>query len=155
MFVFNKICWIMFPLKSGYCGKNFHVNLSCFECLGAIQSSKSRHFWIIVNFGGLFLLHTMSFSNKFFFRKVAHTSLVCVAKFFNQSKELWVIEKHFSKRSLSQNCVFCNYFLTFQIHFANSMRQLNDIFFHLSMCLYQVLKHFRVWSSFIWLGLEI
>jgi len=86
---------------------------------------------------------------------VVHNNLVSMAKVSYQSKNLWVTEKHqFSRERFSHHYVFCNYFLTFQIHFANTMSQLNDIFFH--QCIFMlILKHFIVWSFFIWVGLEI
>jgi len=40
-------------------------------------------------------------------------------------------------------CYFFHCFLTFQNNFANPMSQLNDIFFHQSVCLL-VLNHFVV-----------
>jgi len=51
--------------------------------------------------------------------------------------------KHFSRRRFSHRCVFYNYILTFQIHFANIISQLNDIFFHQCICML-VLEHFIV-----------
>jgi len=60
-----------------------------------LSSSCPRDLWITINFGGLFLLHTMSVSNIFF------------------PKKLWMIEKHFSNRRFSYRCVFCNFFLLF------------------------------------------
>jgi len=95
------------------------VKFSCQSKMFWMFGSNSKFvipiFWIIVNFGGLFLLHTVSFAIKKF-QKVAHTCLVCMAKISYQSKKLWVTEEHFSRR-FNLICVFCNffcYFLTFQ-----------------------------------------
>jgi len=44
--------------------EKLHVDPSCFECLGSIQSSKSQHFWISMNFDSLFFLHLVFVSNK-------------------------------------------------------------------------------------------
>ena len=43
------------------------------------------------------------------FGEVAHTSLVCVVKISEQSKKLWVTERHFSKRKFNYRWVFCNF----------------------------------------------
>jgi len=73
MFNFNQICSVMLPLQSSYCDKKIHVNyLSRFECLGAIRTSKFQHLGITMNFDGLFILHTMSVSNKFFGESCAY-----------------------------------------------------------------------------------
>jgi len=132
MFIFNKICRFMFPLKSSYCNKKFNVNPSCFECLGAIQSSNSWHFWITMNFGSLFLLHTLIPFLMNFFGKVAYTSLVCVAKISYQSESHEWLRDILVEGGSALNVFFCNfsfYFLTFESHFTKAMSQLNDYFF--------------------------
>jgi len=87
--------------------------------LGAIQSSKSKHIWITMNFGKLFFLHTLSISTKFF-GKVAYTILVCMVKISYQSKKLQVFGKYFSRRRFNYRYMFCNFF-TFQSQFVDTM----------------------------------
>jgi len=153
MFVFNKICCAVFPLKSSYCGEIFmsiRVVLNFWE---QFEVQNPDIFGLQWTLAAYFFFIQCPFPIRIVV-KVAHTSLVCVAKIWDQSKKLWVTKKHFIRRRFSQRCVFCNYFLTFQIHFANSMRQSNDIFFH--QCIYMmVLNHLIIWSFFICVGLEI
>jgi len=153
MFIFNKICCIMFPLKFSYCNENFmsiRVVLNVWEQFKVQNADICGLQWTSV--ACYFFIHCLFLINVF--GKVAYTSLVCMAKISYQSKKLWVTKRHFSRKMLSHRCVFYNYFLTFQIHFVDSVSQLNDIFFHQCICML-VLKHFLVWSFFIWVGLEI
>jgi len=136
---------IFLPLKVQLLWYNFHVNPSCLEFLGAIQCSISCHFWRTVNFGDLYLLHTKFIFNHFV-GKVAHNSLVCVAKISCQSKNLWVTEKHSSRRSFSQRCVFCSFSCSFQDiwkPFCNHNESNQWNFFH--RCVYiLILNHFTI-----------
>jgi len=68
-----KICWIMFPLKSSYCGKIYRLIQVFKKGLGTIWSSKSRHFGITMSFGGLFLLYIVCISNNFFWKSCAYS----------------------------------------------------------------------------------
>jgi len=139
-------------LKFNYCGKIFmsiQIVLNVWEQFEFPNLDIFELQWTLVTY---FFFIQCPFPIMFF-GQVAHTSLVCVAKSLDQSKKLWVTKKHFSRRRFSEGCVFCNCFLTFQIHYANSMRQLNDIFFR-QFIFMMVLKHFVAWSFFIWLGLD-
>jgi len=72
MFVFNKIYWVMFPLKSSYCGKFFMSIQDVLNIWEKFKGSKSRHFWNFVNFSSLFLLHTLLVSNNLFWESCAY-----------------------------------------------------------------------------------
>jgi len=145
MFIFNKMCWDLFPLKSCYCGKIF---MSIQVVLNVWEQFKVQHL-------DIFALQWTSVAHNFikgpfsiiFVGKIAHTSLVYVVKISYQSKRSWVTKKHFSKGRFSHRCdflpLFFLYFLTFQNNFADTMSQLSDIFFH--WCVYMlVLNHFVV-----------
>jgi len=90
MLVFNKICWVFFPLKSSYCGKIF---MSIQVVLNVWEQFEVQN-------PGIFGLHWTSVAYFFFiqclflikkFGKVAHTSLVCVAKFhINPRRYEWL-----------------------------------------------------------------
>ncbi len=84
-FVFNKICWVMFPLKSSYCGKIFmsiQVVLNVREQFKVLNSDIFRSQWTSAAYN-FFIQGSFSI---FFVGKVASTSLVCMAKFSYQSK---------------------------------------------------------------------
>jgi len=96
----------MFPLKSSYCGKIFisiQLALNVWEQFEVQNPDILGWQWILTAYN--FLIQG-PFSKKFI-GKVVPTSLVCVAKISYQSKELWVIERHFSKRMFSCKCVSC------------------------------------------------
>jgi len=56
MLVFNKNFEFCSPWGLAIVVK-FSCQFKLFECLGVIWSSKSKHFWISMNFDSLFLLH--------------------------------------------------------------------------------------------------
>jgi len=153
MLVFNQIFWILFPLKSSYCGKNFvsiQVVLNVWEQFEVQNPHIFALQWTLATYN--FFIHCLF--PIIFVGKVAHTSLVCVVKISYQSKKLWVTEKHFSRRRSNHRCDFCYFFhfvLAFQNNFADTMTmtQLSNIFFHQCVCML-VLNHFLVNFYFIW-----
>jgi len=154
MLVFNQICWVLFPMKSTYCGKIFmsiQVVLNAwnqFEVLNldicALQWTSAAYNFI----KGLFSI--------FFVGKVAHTSLVLVVKFSYQYKKVWLNEKHFSRGRFSHRCVFLLLFHCFW-HFKKNLQTqwVNWMIFFPPKCCLLVLNHFVVQRFFIWVGLEI
>jgi len=86
------LCWVqlwgLVSPSSNVCFQQNFVEL-CFPCnlvivvrfscqskvfwmFGSNSSSKARYFWITLIFGGLFLLHTMFVSNKYFWKSYTH-----------------------------------------------------------------------------------
>jgi len=137
MFVFNKICSILFPLRSSYCGKNFilvQVVLNVWEQFEVQNPNIFALQWTLAAYN---FLTQGSFSKKFV-GKVVHTSLVSVVKNLYQSKKLWVNEKHFSKGRFSHRCDFLLLFsLFFDIskQFCRHNKSIKRYFFP-PMCLY-------------------
>jgi len=132
----------MFPLNSSYCGKNFmsiQVVLNVWEQFKVQNLDIFGLHWTLT---ACFFFIQCTFPINFL-GKVAHTSLVFIVKNFISFQEVWVTMKQFSKRRFSYGCVFCNFFLTLQSHFANTMSPLSDISFDQCICML-VLKHFTV-----------
>jgi len=105
MLVFNKICWVLFPIKSTYCSKIF---MSIQVVLNAWEQFEVQNL-------DIFAIHWTSAAYNFFIQglfsiifvgKVEHTSLVLVVKIPYQSKKLWLTEKHFSRGRFNHRCVF-------------------------------------------------
>jgi len=87
MFVFNKTCWVWFPLKSSYCGKIFmstQVVLNAWEQFEV----KNPHIFALQWTSTAYNFSILGFFSVIFVGKVAHTSLVFVVKIPYQSKKL-------------------------------------------------------------------
>jgi len=140
-----KICWVLFPLKSIYWGKIFmsiQVVLNVWEQFQVQNPDIFALQWTSIAYN----FFIQGFFSIIFVEKVMHTNLVSMIKISYQSKKLQVTKKHFSRGRFSYRCDFCyffHYFLTFQNNFANTMSQLNEIFFHQCVCML-VLNHFIV-----------
>jgi len=115
MTIFNKICWIFFPIKSTYCGKIFksiQVFLNAWEQFEVQNPNIFALQWTLAAYNffrqGLFSI--------IFVGKVVHTSLVRVVKISCQYKKLWLI-KIILVEVVSVIDVFFSYFFTVFWHF--------------------------------------
>ncbi len=86
VFIFNQICWVLFPLRSSYCGKIFmpiQVVLNAWEQF-EVQNPDIFAFQSTSVTDNFFIHDPFSI---FFVGEVVHTCLVLVAKISYQSKK--------------------------------------------------------------------
>ena len=113
MFVFNKNCWVLFPIKPSYCGEIFmsiQVVLNVWEHFEVQNPDIFALQWTSAAYN--FFIHG-PFS-IIFVGKVAHTGLVYKNKISYESKRLWVTEKHFSRGRFIH---WCDFLLLFSLFF--------------------------------------